>query len=548
MQFFVFMAEIKEEHKIIAKGVFWGLTGGILLKLVSFVYTIIIARLFTQGDVGDFYFSLSIVSLIAIFSDLGISSAFSRYVPYYIGKGYKDKIFKLLNTAYVSCGILALLLVAIVVLSSGGVAQFYSNPSLVAPLGVLSLFLLCGLFFGLNVAFLTGLKKMKESNFLNNAQNAFKLILTLLLYFAFGANALVISVAFIASYLPFIALSFSYVDKYLKAYKIERIAMPIQERIETLREVIPFGITVSSVSALWLIISYSDRILLGYLLPKEAFEQIAVYSIAIAFGSVLPIFSGAVSSNLFPQISEMNAKHTPESIRETSSTAMRWTLFLVIPAAVFFIAFAQELLSTFYGASYATGAMVLVIFTTGILARLVSTIQENLLASKMFVSVEFKAAAVAAIINVVLNVLLIPIYGINGAALASALAFVSASIVVNYYCNKLVGFGFTRESVKPIIAGIASLVVLIVLKDYIFAAASLLLQANLTGEGLLFSVVSKLYKLCVMGLIFAFGCAVYVLALFVLRCFREEDGHLLRAVLRKARMPEAVVALSSRFV
>ena len=78
------MAELTQDHKTVAKGAFWSLSGGLLFKLLGLVYTILLARLFAPSEVGIFYLGLGIVYLVGTMSDLGLNSSLGRYLPYFI--------------------------------------------------------------------------------------------------------------------------------------------------------------------------------------------------------------------------------------------------------------------------------------------------------------------------------------------------------------------------------------------------------------------------------------------------------------------------------
>ena len=92
-----------------------------------------------------------------------------------------------------------------------------------------------------------------------------------------------------------------------------------------------------------------------------------------------------------------------------------------------------NLLEMFYGSAYAVGGMALAIFAFGLLIRSLSFMQAFTLAGMRLVRIEMKVAAAAAITNIILNILLIPKYGIEGAALASAAAFTVATLLFFHY-------------------------------------------------------------------------------------------------------------------
>ena len=536
------LADLSGEHKTMAKGTFWGLTGTIILKFVSFVYSVIIARLFTQDDVGTFFLALSIMYIAGIFGDLGLNSAFNRYVPYYIGRGEKDKSHTLLRASYMFSGVLSLSISILLFLSSGLFAGFFNNPALSPTLQFISLYIVLGTFFTLNIAFLQGLKKIKENSILLNAQNILKLALTVVLYFIFGANAFVLSAAFTFSYLILAAASFIYVNRALDETKISRISATLKEQFSMLREIVPFGLTLAIVTTFWSIATYIDRIMMGYLLPQESsMVSIAIYTMAISLATLISIFPGAVLSIFFPIISEMYGGNRKDEFDNVSVSAFRWISFMVIPLTILMIAFPQEILQMFYGASYARGAWVLVIFSIGMFIRSLSYVHGTILAAMRVVKVELYAALSATAINIILNIILIPRFGMNGSAFASAISFTAVTILLVYYCKKIAGFGFSIGFLKPVFAGLISLVLLVLIKGSVFQLVSLLPALPVSTEGMVGLVAGKLIKLAIIGLLFFLACAVFFVSLVLIRGFAQEDRDLISSAMRRAKVPDNII-------
>lgn len=532
------MADLEEGHKTMARGAFWGLAGNIALKLVSLVYTIVLARFFTQSDVGLFYLALSIISVISIFGDLGLNSAFSRYVPFYIGRGEKEKAYNLLRAAYLFSGALSLLFSCAIFIFANQIASSLANPLVAQPLQFLSCFILINSFFNLNSSFLIGLKKIKDSNLLYNGQNVLKLLLTVALFLFVGSNSFVIAFSFTASYLVFAIVSFWYINKEIRANKIAGEKFGLGGQIELLKETVPLGITIGLIVGIATLASYIDRIMLGYLMPPEtAAAQIGVYSIAIAVALLIVPISGSVLGIFSPMAAERYGKGDMGEMEKISKTAVRWNVFLLAPFSILMVVFPGEILQMFYGSAYVGGAMALAIFAAGTALRILTSIEGAILSSMRVIKAELYAAAITLSLNIVLNVLLIPPYGIAGAALASAISLLAASALIWYYCRKITGFSFIREAVKPVIAGILTLVALFLLRGIVLAGMDSVPPFSSLGEGLAALIAQKIVKLVILGLIFCLICIVYLIFLLLIRAIRREDTSLVFAGLRKGGVP-----------
>ncbi|MDD2655119.1 MAG: flippase [Candidatus ainarchaeum sp.] len=539
------MDGIEEEQKSVVKGTFWGLAGSIALKLVSFIYVIIVARLFSQNDVGTFYLALSVLGMMAVFSDMGFGSAFLRYVPFYVGKGQNGKAYALLRTGYLFSGLLTIIATVAVFLLAGQIGDFFRNPGLALPLRILSIYFLANTFFSLNACFLSGRKLVKENNILNTGQNVLKLVITLLLFVALGGTIEALAVAFAASFVIVALASFLYVGRDVGKLGIGGLRITFAEQFAMLKEVLPFGLVLSLVLSFWIFVSYTDKVMLAYLLP-EAAAAVAVYAIATALAGVIAIFPGAVVSIFFPVISELHGKGKKDEMLKLSVSAARWIIFLTAPLTIVFVAYPEEILQMFYGASYAAGALVLAIFSIGMFVRSLSQVQSSIIAASRLVRIELYAAGGAAAANITLNWMLIPVYGIDGAAAASAISFTIVTVLLVYYCWKRFGLGFPKKLYAPLAAVVIAVALMLALRGWTGALTGF--SPELPLEGIWAAVAQKAVKLAVLGALFAASGALYFSLLMALGAIKKEDVSLLSSGLRRMNAPAGFIRAVERIM
>lgn len=540
---------LQEEHKVVAKGTIWGLLGLSSMKLISFVYLVIIARLLSPEDVGTFYLALSILSSIALVSDLGFSSAFSRYVPYFLGKKEDEKVHALLGGGYVLSALLSLLFTIILFFSASAISTILKNPELEKPLQIFSLYLIISCFFSLNNLFLQGRKKILESNTIINVQNLLKLFFTIAILFFVERSAVSLVLAFISSFAVALLLSFWYMRGEIKKIKWSVLLHEFSKYSLLYKEVIIFGLTLSLVASLYALVGYTDRILLSYLLPStESAAAIGVYTVAASLAALVTLFPSAISSIFLPVISELHGKEKKDEMLNVSNTATRWVLFLMTPFALIFIIFPDNILQAFYGSAYISGATVLAIFTLGTFVRFLAYAHGYLLAAARLVKIELTIALFAAIVNVILNFLFIPIYGIEGAAIASAISLSIVAVLLVYYTKKLFGFTFPHNFYKPLFAGVLALAFIFLVKGFVLELIFSVSDVSLISNEVVNLAVNKLIKLVILGVLFIFSCAVYAIALVLLKAFAKEDFALFSAGLRKARVPNEFVLFAERMM
>jgi len=524
----------------VARGSFWSLFGSILIKLVSFVYLILIARAASQDDVGLFYLSLSIVSIVTVFSDVGIANALLRYVPYFEARNEDGKAKSLLNWSYVILAFTGVVLTALLWWQADSIGAIYHSAVLPDAIRLISGYILLNNIFRLHFTYLQARADIRSSQYVQNLQNVFKLALTALLFWFYGASVITLTAAFLLSYLLTITVSWL-------RWPVVRWSTGDSaslSRDELLREIAPVGIMIAVVQSLSVILSSADRLMLGYLAnPSQAIAMVAVYSMATTLSSVLLVFPGAIGSIFLPVVSRLAGKNDLGRMRAIMETAQRWSLFVTLPFAIVLMSFPAEILRVFYGSGYTGGAAALAIFTFGLVLLTISYVTSLALAAMRLVRLELNISAVMCVVNVLLNILLIPPFGIEGAAVASAASFAIGTLLLWYYGRARLGFSFAPEIWRLLAAGALVFAVLWVADPLVSSLSSLLPQA---GAGAVEAYLLKfLYLLCLAVLVFLsmllfMGCAL------LLKCFRREDISLMRSVMRRAAAPQYLISLAEK--
>jgi O-antigen/teichoic acid export membrane protein len=533
------MEKLSEHSRTVAKGSFWSLLGSIFIKLSSFIYVIILARVASQDDVGVFYLALSIMSILNVFSDLGISGAFLRYVPFFEGKNQRGKIKDLMRLSYTYLTILSVLIIAVIIWQADTVGAIYKNDRLPDAIRILSLYIILGNIFRLNYLYMQGTGDIKNSQLYQNLQNLLKLVFTVVLFYIFGSSPSIIAFGFILSFLAALVLSSPAVYHDVKSIK-ESEALSHKELFG---EVIPLGVLVAVLQYFSLIISSSDRLILGYLIePGKASAVIAVYSFAATLAAVLIVFPAAIGNIFLPVVSRLAGKEDMPSMRQVMATSQRWSLFITLPIAVVMMAFSGDMMRVFYGAQYESGGLAMSIFTLGMLFSCVSYTVSLALAAMRLVKIELIIAVIGGIVNIALNFFLIPIVGMEGAALASLVSFFITAILLLHFGEKLLGFKQPDDVHKLMLAALISFLIVFLMKPYSSQALQLLpIQAGDPS-----AYLPKIAYLATLGIMIAFAGAIFILLSLLLKCFKHEDIELMEGAMRRARIPQEMVSISVR--
>jgi len=531
----------KHSHEV-AWGSFWGLVGTLALKLVSFAYAIYVARAFSQENVGLFYLALSVIGVIGFWRDLGLPAALQRYIPFYEAKKQGGKALSLLKISFVVELVLGVVLSAALFVFADSIGAIYQSASLAEGLRLLAVFVVFENVSKVVTSYLQGRGDIKACQFLGNVQNIAKFAFTLVLFSFYGATLFTLSVAFTLSFLVILLFGAPLLLRRLKDHEGEG-GEPLT-RSELIHDILPFGITLTIVQSFWVLISSTDRMLLGYFgNPVTSIETVAIYSIATSLALTIMVFPGAFGGIFLPVISRLAGKNDHAAMRKVMQTSQRWILFVTIPIALATMAFAGEMLSVFYGSSYRSGGNAMAIFILGLMFSTVIYPIALALAGMRLVKLELYVAIVAGVANVILNILLIPGFGMEGAAFASAVAFLLSALMFEHYGKQYLSYHTPREIYKLFIAGAVAFAAIMLLKPF---AAMLALGIPAIGEG---DIAIYAYKFSYLALLAVMGCiglALFGMVALFLRTFKREDIELLHSAAGKARIPPQLISIAER--
>ncbi|MDF0714775.1 flippase [Muricauda sp. 334s03] len=184
------------------------------------------------------------------------------------------------------------------------------------------------------------------------------------------------------------------------------------------RDILRVSIPMSFSAMSLLIMQSIDSVILKF---YEGFEIIAYYGTAMKITVIINIVLMTINTVLSPSISELYTSKEHTKLKKLLKTAVNLNFLLTFPILVIAIVFAEQLLG-FFGNNYhlAKNALIIVILgqminaMCGPVGNYLNMTGRQVLFRNMLI--------VSLVLNIVLNLVLIPIYGMNGAALSTAIS------------------------------------------------------------------------------------------------------------------------------
>jgi O-antigen/teichoic acid export membrane protein len=490
----------------VAKGatiIFGGLIVGNFLGMAN---QIILGRFLGPDDYGLYNLSMSVVMIAGVVCVFGFFGSLPRFIPFHLKKNERDVVRSVIDfSSLFSFTLGTILAVATYLLSDRVAVTVFHDPRLAPALKV----------FAFAIP-LHGVQQVAQA-----AIRGFKAAKYEALVFHIGSRIVTLAVFLLSLFV--VRKLYGAIIAYVVGILVTAVVALwlIRKRIFTdygkhprvgvARSVLSFSWPLALTGFTYLFVTKTDRLMLGYFLTSL---DVGIYSPAAVIASLLDFINNAFKYRFLPTVSEYFSKNDMIGLEPLYKSTSRWSFLLVYPIFLFIMVFPKELLTILYGSKYAGGAMALVVLSLGIAVNDFSGTSANILVAGGRTRLNLLCEIIAAVTNIGLNALLIPIYGIVGAAIATAMSYVTRNITSLTFCYRSYGMHpYTRKYLNIIVSGLAAIAIVYILKIY--------------------SPFSWWVTTVVLGVLFV---VLYVTAVVLGRGLEKTDLLILEGIERKTRL------------
>ena len=193
-----------------------------------------------------------------------------------------------------------------------------------------------------------------------------------------------------------------------------------------------------------------------FLIKALSKNTIAVgqYGVSVSLAEQVWVFASAISSVMFPYVTSIESDEEKSKVTSTTFKIVMVVTFFAI--SVLF--FASNLIGIIYGADYYGSIMPLKILLIGIFSLSLGKILANDIAARGKPELNALSNLVGLVVNVVLNIVLIPKFGISGAAMATSISYTLTAIIFLISFLKLTGlslkelFIFNKDEINVFVS------------------------------------------------------------------------------------------------
>ena len=382
-------------------GLFPLISKGLSLVIV-YVFYVFITQRFGEQTTGEFALFFTLLSILSVFTKLGLDTSIVKQISSRINHEGKNEIksvyLRILTLVFLVSTILS---VAVFFLGDFLTSQFLEEGSqlfVYLPIGLLLFSLI-----SINSESLRGLQKLSLYSLFQNF-SLFGIALIGVILF----NQDLFS-SFIGSLTLLMALSFILILKALP--KGDKIKVSSKGLLE---ESFPMFLSNSA----FFIMTWADVIMLSYFLTED---QTGIYNNASKVANLNIVFLFAINAIAAPKLAEFKAKNDESSIKAFTQTTSKYSIMLSMPILIVILLFSEELLGLFSDKSM-EGYVVLMVLALGQFFNAACGSVVNVLNMTGYEKNARNVIMVTTVLNLILNYLLIPVYGILGAAISTAIS------------------------------------------------------------------------------------------------------------------------------
>lgn len=428
-----------------------GAAGSFLIKFIGsgllFAAQVVLARLCGADQYGIYSYALSWLTILIIPAKLGFDTSLLRFIPEYAIKKDCGRLAGILRASFTHTG-----LISVACALAGNLFVSIFEKSIPAPwILPIRIMLIVVPFYALTVIRQAALRAFKNVVLADLPENIVRPILTVMLAYsvvflhgeldAIGAWLIQLAAVFAAFALGTFLL-----------LKKTRGTIKNVRRIHDTKFWLRTSVPMFLMNGMDIILSQASIVFLGFFRPAE---DIAIFSAASRIVILATFMLMAVNSIAAPMISELYYAQQREALQSILRFSAKIITVFTVCTTLAIAVFGRVILNLF-GSEFVDAYSILLILLVGQTIKTLMGPASFLLNLTGHQNLTTKVMAITVLISLLLNLLLIPIWGVFGAALASCIILVTWNITLVFLAIFVVRFDpsvfclFRKAKVLPI--------------------------------------------------------------------------------------------------
>lgn len=437
---------MKKERKSIIQRLFKGgsiLFAGLIVELaISFVAKVLMARFLGKYDYGIATLGITTLSFGSAVLLLGMNNGVGRYLPRYGDDSDQKGI--IISAVQVVVGVSIAAAIVIGLLADPIATHLLGEPAAVTVLRVAALGLPFATLLKLSIGVIQGMQESVPKVLIRNIGQPiirFSLIGGVI---ALGLGSTGIVWAYTVTFTIAALLGTYYI--FTRTPAIANVEPRFRRY-----ELIAFSAPLMLMTTMVMLLSNLDIFLISYF---RTTTEVGTYNVVYPLSELLTVTLSAFSFIFMPAISELHANGREREMERIYRVVTKWIFLMTLPLFLVILFFPETIIGLTFGAEYIEGAAALVVLSSGFFLHGVAGPNMNTLTSIGQTRIIMYDNLLAAAVNVLLNVALIPRYSYFGAAVATVVAYSLLNLLYSYQLYRATGIHpLTGEILRPGVVG-----------------------------------------------------------------------------------------------
>ncbi len=435
----------------VARGASINFSGSIARLILLYGYTLLLARMLPADELGQYFLMFTIINILGFVSVAGLDLGVVRFVSMLVGDSENREARRVVKAALVTSAAIGSVVMVVLYFVAPSLADplFDGSSTAVAGLRIFAIaipFWATARIFNSTTQALHRMQYQVYSRDLGEQLSKFAISALVLVL---GAGLMGVVWANVASLVIAAAMSMIFVMLMMPA----GVNGPRSAAAGRVRGMFRYSLPLAFSNIFGIILLWTDMLMVGFIGTSE---DAGYYGAALRVGVTGSVAILTAFRTVFaPVISDLYNKERLRELQGLFKTVTRWIFICSLPLLLLIMLFADPVMRLF-GGDFSTGSGALVLLAVGQLINAGTGLVGLMVIMTGRSHMELLNVLVALAVNITLCILLIPGYGVMGAALANMSAVVAINLL-----RALEVWVFMRMNAydssytKPIIGGVA---------------------------------------------------------------------------------------------
>ncbi|RRJ30340.1 flippase [Halocatena pleomorpha] len=392
---------------------------GVVLELgISFLAKLLIARVLGPVNYGVVSLGVTTMVVVSTLVLLGLHTGVGRYLPRFEGtadrRGVVVSAFQTAVPLAVAAG--GLVYVFAPVIATAG----FSDPAVTPVLRVFGLVIPLAAVMKLAIGTSRGLQQVFPKVSIRNIVLPVVRFTAVIVVLWLGFDALGVAWAYAIAYTGAMGVGLYFLWRDTDLFAWGSPATPVR------RELLAFSAPLVISTAMTFVFSDIDTFMLGYF---SSTGDVGIYNTVYPLAHLLAVPMSSFGFIVMPVVSKLHERGEHGTVRQLYQTTSKWIFLASFPVFAVIVLFPTHAISLTFGPAYADGSLALVVLAGAFFTHAIAGPNFDLLTSIGRTRLIMYDDTFVALLNVGLNLLLIPRYSFLGAAIATTIAYVLMNVL-----------------------------------------------------------------------------------------------------------------------